>query len=122
MNVTRVDQWLWAIRLYKSRSLSTTACKGGHVKVNGRPAKPSTPLKAGDRVTVTTRDEVRDLEVVRPIDKRVGAPIAETCFIDHTPPRVQRHAEPAFGVRDRGAGKPTRRELKQINRMRGRSD
>src|SRR2546421_6809507 len=72
MEVTRVDRWVWAVRLYKTRSAATEACRGGHVRVNGAPARPSTSVRAGDRVTAHVgRDRV--LEVVRIIDSRVGA-------------------------------------------------
>ena len=76
MEVTRVDRWLWAVRLYKTRSAATTACRGGHVRVNGVAAKPATPLRAGDRVAAVVGDRLRVLEVVQVIDKRVGAAVA----------------------------------------------
>ena len=120
MDGTRVDAWLWAVRLFKSRSVATAACKGGHVKVNGTTAKPATTLKVGDRVEALVHSHRRSLEVVRLIDKRVGAPIAVECYVDHSPPPPAGEAEPPLGVRDRGAGRPTKRERRQIDRLRGR--
>ncbi|HLT70407.1 MAG TPA: RNA-binding S4 domain-containing protein [Acidimicrobiales bacterium] len=117
---TRVDKWLWAVRLYKTRGLATAACRGGHVRVNGVPAKPATPVRVGDRVQAHVNGRTRVLEVARVIDKRVGAPVAATCLVDHTPaaPPPER-AAPAF-VRERGAGRPTKRERRQLDRLRGR--
>lgn len=119
MDSTRVDKWVWAIRLFKTRADATDACRGGHVKVNGGSAKPATAVTAGDRVTVRVHGTDRDVEVVEVIDKRVGAAIAATCFIDHTPPPPEvdrtRVAE-----RERGAGRPTKRERREIDRWRDR--
>ena len=115
---TRVDQWLWAVRLFKTRSAATDACRGGHVKVNGNPAKAATPVKPGDRVEAYANERHRDLEVVEPIDKRVGAAIAATCLIDHSPPPPDREWEPPVFARERGAGRPTKRERRELDRFR----
>jgi len=121
----RVDSWLWAIRLFKTRSSAATACKGGHVSVNGRTAKPAAKVTAGDRVEARANSLRRELEVVDPIDKRVGAAIALTCYIDHAPPPPPTpsggsHVPAADAVRERGAGRPTKRDRRQIDRLRGR--
>ena len=84
---TRIDRWLCAVRLVKTRPLATRLCEGGHVLVNGLPAKPSTKVRAGDRVEALIADRERIVEVVRPIESRVGAPVAATCYVDHSPPR-----------------------------------
>lgn len=118
--VTRVDSWLWAIRLTKTRSQATAACKGGHVKVNAKTAKPSTPLKVGDRVQAFLNQTQREVEVLRLIDKRVGAPVAVTCYVDHTPAPPAAEQSSVTGARDRGAGRPTKRERRQLDRFRGR--
>ncbi|MCB1256032.1 MAG: RNA-binding S4 domain-containing protein [Microthrixaceae bacterium] len=116
----RVDQWLWAIRLYPTRSASSAACKGGHVRVNGRVAKPATPVNVGDKVRAFAAGVQREVEVVTPIVKRVGAPIAATCFIDFTPEPPPAESSGVFAERDRGAGRPTKRDRRQIDRLRGR--
>lgn len=118
MDATRVDRWVWAIRLYKTRSDATDACKGGHVKVNGASAKPATQVHVGDRVHARAHGVDRDVEVVELIEKRVGAAVAATCFIDHTPPppEVDRTR---VAARERGAGRPTKRERRQIDKWRG---
>jgi ribosome-associated heat shock protein Hsp15 len=116
----RVDQWLWAVRLFKTRSAATDACRAGHVQVNGKSAKASHPVRVGDRVEAFVNSRQRDLEVVRVIDKRVGAAIAAECAIDHSPPPPEKEAELQWFVRERGAGRPTKRERRVIDRFRGR--
>ena len=83
---TGVDRWLWSVRIYPTRSAATDAIRGGHVRINESPAKPSSPVKVGDRISARTRSHDRELEVVRIIDKRVGAAIAAECLVDHSPP------------------------------------
>lgn len=117
---TRVDKWLWAVRLYKTRSLATDACRGGHVRVNGTPAKPATVVRAGDRVEVRVHGRSRVLEVVRVIDKRVGAPVAAACLVDHSPPEPRRDEAAGDWTRDRGAGRPTKRDRRRLERLRAR--
>jgi ribosome-associated heat shock protein Hsp15 len=115
---TRVDKWLWAIRATKTRSAATTACQAGHVDVNGSGAKPATPVRVGDRVTVRVAGRVRDLEVARVIDKRVGAAIAAECVVDHTPPLPDADRPTPVAARERGAGRPTKRDRRAIDRLR----
>src|SRR5438093_7459893 len=79
---TRVDRWLWAVRLTKTRTDAAAACRGGHVRVNDRPAKPATTVTAGDEVRVRSGGTAKVVEVVRVIQKRVGAPDAATCYLD----------------------------------------
>jgi ribosome-associated heat shock protein Hsp15 len=87
---TRIDRWLWAIRLCKTRAEATDACRGGHVRLNGRLAKPATPIGVGDRVEARLHERDRVVEVTRVIVARVGAPIAAECYIDHSPPAPTR--------------------------------
>jgi len=117
----RLDRWLWSVRLTKTRSEATDACRGGHVRLNGRPAKPAHVVVAGDRVEARLHGRERIVEVVRVIEKRVGAPIAVECYLDHSPPPPTRHDLPAFSERDRGAGRPTKRDRRQIERWRDRN-
>lgn len=117
----RVDQWLWGVRLFKTRSLATEACRGGHVRVNGVAAKAATPVRAGDRVEAQVHGRERVLEVVGLVDKRVGAPVAATCYVDHSPPPpTPEEALAAIFVRDAGAGRPTKRQRRDLDRMRRR--
>ena len=115
----RVDVWLWAVRLYKSRTAATAACRGGHVRVNRAPAKAATEVKVGDRIE-TYIERPRVLEVVTVLDKRVGAPLATKCFIDHSPPAPLVKRDGSILRREQGAGRPTKRERREIERLRGR--
>jgi ribosome-associated heat shock protein Hsp15 len=120
MDVARVDKWLWAVRVAPTRSASTELCRAGHVKVNGASAKPSTPVRRGDRVTARVGQRERVLEVVEVIEKRVGAAVASSCVIDHSPPRPEREDRVGVLVRDPSAGRPTKRDRREIDRLRGR--
>lgn len=119
MPEVRVDSWLWSIRLFKTRSNATDACKGGHVRVNGQPAKPATKVKVGDRVEARAQGRTWIVEAKRLIDKRVGAAIATECFADHSPPPPPPEFVAPPGIRDRGAGRPTKRDRRQMDRFRG---
>jgi ribosome-associated heat shock protein Hsp15 len=111
---TRLDRWLWAVRLTKTRPDAAEACRGGHVRVNDRPAKPATPVHPGDRIRARVHDTTRVVEVVRVIQKRVGAADAATCFVDHTPKPPPESLIPV-ARRDRGAGRPTKRERRVLD-------
>jgi len=89
------------------------------VRVNGTVAKPSSTVRPGDRVEARVDRRERVLEVVRTISKRVGAPVAAECYVDHSPPPPPReYVAPVF-QRDRGAGRPTKRDRRALDRMRG---
>lgn len=112
-----MDIWLWAVRIYKTRSAATAACRGGHVRVNRVAAKAATAVKVGDRIEAFVEHE-RILEVTRIIDKRVGAAVAATCLVDHSPPAPVIRREPPVFVRAPGAGRPTKRERRELDRLR----
>jgi ribosome-associated heat shock protein Hsp15 len=114
MDSARLDRWLWSVRLAKTRSDAAGACRGGHVRVNDRPAKPATTVHPGDRVRARVYEETRIVEIVKVIDKRVGAPDAQACYVDHTPPPLPRSV---FAVRDRGTGRPTKRERRALEQL-----
>ena len=114
---TRIDRWLCAVRLVKTRSLATELCEGGHVRVNGNAAKASTKVRAGDRVNALIAARERIVEVVRPIENRVGAPVAATCYVDHTPPEVVVELAPGIKM-IRGEGRPSKRLRRELERMR----
>jgi ribosome-associated heat shock protein Hsp15 len=118
---TRVDRWLCAVRLVKIRPLATRMCDGGHVRVNGLPAKPSTKVRAGDRVEAFTADRERIVEVIRPIESRVGAPVAVTCYVDHSPPPVVAEVRPGIKA-VRGEGRPGKRLRRELERLRRAAD
>nr|WP_282548875.1 RNA-binding S4 domain-containing protein [Streptomyces rochei] len=115
----RVDSWIWAVRLIKTRSLGATACRGGHVRVNGERVKPAHSLRVGDEVRLRHEGRERVVVVKRLIRKRVRAPVAVQCYIDNSPPPPPREAVAPAGVRDRGAGRPTKRDRRELERLRG---
>lgn len=105
----------------KTRSAAAAACRGGHVSIEGKSAKPSSPVQVGERVEAYVAKRQRVVVVQRLITKRVGAAIAAECFIDESPAPPPREADDApFAVRERGAGRPTKRDRRQIDRLRGR--
>lgn len=119
MEGTRIDRWLWSVRLCSTRSEATDVCRAGHVRANGRPMKPASPVAVGDRIEARLHGRDRIVEVTRVIDRRVGAPIAAECYVDHSPPRPDPIDE-IFAGRDPGSGRPTKQERRRLDRMRGR--
>lgn len=115
----RIDSWIWAVRLVKTRSIGATACRGGHVRVNGERVKPAHSVRVGDEVRLRHEGRERVVVVKRLIRKRVGAPVAAQCYVDNSPPPPPREAVAPAGVRDRGAGRPTKRERRELERLRG---
>jgi ribosome-associated heat shock protein Hsp15 len=113
----RLDVWVSSVRLFKTRSAASSACRGGHVAVNGRKSKPSMLVQLGDRITALTAGGERIVVIRRLIEKRVGAAVAVTCFEDLTPPPPPKEDVVVVAVRDRGAGRPTKRERRQLDRF-----
>jgi len=117
----RVDKWLWAIRIFKSRSLATKVAKEGKIAINGKKAKPSSSVEVGDRLTVSKIGYNFQFEVIKIIGKRVGAPIAVECYVDHTPEDELRKYDRWFvgkgraEIREKGAGRPTKKERREID-------
>ncbi len=113
---TRIDRWLCAARLVKTRPIATQLCVGGHVSVNGHAAKPSTLVRAGDRIEALIALRERKVEVVLPIETRVSAAVAATCYIDHSPPPVVSEIAPGIKV-VRGEGRPSKRLRRDLIRI-----
>lgn len=116
----RIDAWLWAVRRFKTRSAATAACRAGHVRVNGERVKAAQPVRPGDEVRVRIAGFDQQLVVRRTIAKRVSATLAAEAAEDRTPAPPPREEVAAVVVRDRGAGRPTKRERRDIERLRGR--
>ena len=114
---TRIDRWLCAVRLAKTRPMATQLCEGGHVRVNGNQARPSTKVRTGDVVEAVIAGRQRIVEVVTPIEKRVGAPVAATCYVDKSPPPVVSEIAPGVKV-VRGEGRPRKRLRRELDRRR----
>lgn len=114
----RVDVWLWAVRVYRTRSIATTACRAGHVSVNGQKVKPSHAVRIGDEVRAQVAHE-RILGVLALPVKRGGAPDAALAVDDRTPPAPPREETPAQVIRYLASGRPTKKDRRQITRLRG---
>ena len=117
----RIDKWLWAVRLYKSRSLATEACHAGHVKIGGNIVKPSRDIRAGEQISVFAGRVRRTVKVLAPLDHRVGAKLAGQFLEDLTPPEEYARArEEALQARARfpsGFGRPTKKQRRQFERF-----
>ena len=108
------------MRLAKTRSASSSACRGGHVRVNGARVKPAHPIRAGDEVRLRQDGRERIVVVTQVISKRVSAPVAAECYIDHSPPPPPHETVLPVAIRERGAGRPTKRERRSIDKLLGR--
>jgi ribosome-associated heat shock protein Hsp15 len=122
MEKVRIDKWLWSVRIFKSRTLATDACKGGKVKIAGEGVKPSYLVTVGEKVAVKKDGFTFEYKVAALIEKRVGAPIAVTCYEDVTPEEERNKYNAWFTnalktteVRERGAGRPTKKERREID-------
>ena len=115
---TRVDRWLWSVRLFKTRTLATRACNAGHVQVNGQAVKPSRAVRPGDLVNALQGEITRTVKVLAVLERRVGAKVVAQYLEDLTPqseyekPREKLLA-PA-GLRPKGAGRPTKRDRRVL--------
>jgi ribosome-associated heat shock protein Hsp15 len=118
----RVDSWLWAVRVYKTRSAATAACRAGHVRLNGERVKAAQNVRIGDEVRARISGFDRILTVRALAVKRGSAAVAATCFTDLTPPPPPRESVAFVPVRDRGTGRPTKRDRREIERLRGVRD
>lgn len=121
LSSTRVDSWIWAVRLAKTRSAATAACRAGHVQVNGERAKAAQPVRIGDEVRLRNTDIERTVQVARLVAKRVGATVAVECLVDLTPLPPPKEEVAATILRERGAGRPTKRERRELEKLRGRT-
>ena len=120
-NIVRMDKWLWAARLFKTRSLAADAIKGGKVKVDGNPVKPSREVKVGDIIQVQIEQLHKVVEVKTVIKNRVSPKQVTEVYNDLTPKEEYERIEFMHAYktewRDRGAGRPTKKERRMIERM-----
>ncbi len=116
-----MDSWIWSVRLTRTRSAASGACRAGHVRVNGIRVKPAHGVRAGDEVRLHYEGRDRVVVVQRVITKRAGASVAAECYIDNSPPPPPREEAVALAARDRGAGRPTKRERRSMEKFLGRS-
>lgn len=118
MEAIRIDKYLWAVRLYKTRSLATDACRNGHVRMKGQPLKPSHEIKVGEVYEISIDQLHKVVEVKEMLGNRVGAKLVENYMTDLTPQeeydRIQFIRQYSFEKRDRGTGRPTKRDRREI--------
>lgn len=118
---TRIDKYLWAIRVFKTRTDATDACKGGKIRINGADAKPSKTVKPGDVITARKGAVTYTYKVLVPIDKRQGARLVPQFAENMTPQeelaKLKAPVETFFLKRDRGAGRPTKKDRRQMEAL-----
>ena len=115
---SRIDKYLWAIRAFKTRTDATDACKGGKVKIAGVNAKPSKEVKPGDVIQVKKGTVTYTYKVIQPLERRVGAKLVPEYALNLTPEseleKLRAPVETFFITRDRGAGRPTKKDRREI--------
>ncbi|HCR90371.1 MAG TPA: RNA-binding protein [Prolixibacteraceae bacterium] len=118
-NKVRIDKWLWAVRLYKTRSLATEECGKGRVMIDGMPAKASREIKVGDKVQIRKPPIVRTYEVLDIAEKRMAAKLTEGFVRDITPAEqleiLEMPKHMSWFQRDKGAGRPTKKERRDLD-------
>ena len=123
MDTVRIDKWLWAVRLYKTRSQASEACRGGKVKIDGQNVKPSREVTSGDIVEVQQGIIRKRVKVLTPAKNRVSAKLVEELAEDLTPAeeyeKMDMLRQLNYEKRDRGTGRPTKKDRRDINRLKG---
>jgi ribosome-associated heat shock protein Hsp15 len=118
-NSVRMDKWLWAVRVFKTRSLASAACRHGHVTIAGLPVKASREVRINDVIVVKKDELTRTFKVLQLLQQRVGAPVAREYVEDQTPEsELQKAREPRFPpmfFRPKGSGRPTKKERRAIS-------
>jgi len=124
MAKVRIDKWLWSVRIFKSRTLASDACKAGKVKIGEETVKPSHLISEGETIVVKKDGFNLRFRAIQLIEKRVGAPIAATCYEDVTPVEEKNkyaawflNSAPAVEKREKGAGRPTKKERREIDQF-----
>ena len=123
MEKVRLDKWLWSVRLFKTRTLAGNMCKGGDVKLKGRKLKPSFQVSVGDLLQIHKNGFNLQIEVVKLIERRVSATLAEKCYANRTPEEEMQKFEDWFigkatpERREKGAGRPTKKERRDIDQF-----
>ena len=114
----RIDKWLWAVRLFKTRNQASEACKSGKVRLNGNIVKPSHEINPGNEISISQQPLTKQVKVVQLLENRVGAPLVPLYMQDLTPDseyeRIKKIKELNFEYRDPGAGRPTKRQRREI--------
>jgi len=120
----RTDKWLWATRIFKTRTLAAAACDAGHVRVQGQPIKPARPVHIGETITAVTGEITRTIKVVALLERRVGAKLVPNYLEDLTP--AAEYAKPRLpnfqpiALRPKGTGRPTKKERREMENLWGK--
>jgi ribosome-associated heat shock protein Hsp15 len=114
----RIDVWLKLVCLFKHRADATAACRGGHVRVNGQSVKPAATVRIGDRIELFAGDRYRKVVVQALPEGNVSKETARAMYLDQTPERPKKTEVPLTAHRDRGSGRPTKRERREIEKWR----
>lgn len=124
MEKVRIDKWLWSVRIFKSRSIATEACKSGKVKIGKRTLKPSYMLSRGETLSVSKNGFNMTYKVVDLLDKRVSAKLAEPCYENLTPEEEMNKYKKwfvgdarGFEQRAKGEGRPTKKDRRKMDRF-----
>ena len=121
MDYIRIDKWLWAVRIFKTRTMASEACKAGKVKINGQSVKPSREVKLEDVITIKLGSLLKTVQVTGIIKNRVSAKLAINHIKDLTPDeeyeRLKMMHELNYENRDRGTGRPTKKERRNIAKL-----
>lgn len=121
MAKTRIDQWLWSVRIFKTRTKATDACKKGRVTIDGTVAKPSKEVEIGNHISVRKRSFKFEYSVLDLKKKRVSATLAALCYEDVTTEEEMQKFESWFAAtrrtefRDKGQGRPTKRDRRRLD-------
>ncbi len=123
MSNVRLDKWLWAVRLYKTRSQASEACKGGKIKIAGVNAKPSRDVNEGDEIEIHSGGIVKKVRVKKAVKNRVSAALVPDLMEDLTPAEEQEKLQMIRQLnsekRQRGAGRPTKKDRRTLDRLKG---
>ncbi len=123
----RIDKWLWAVRVFKTRSIATDACRSGKVLISGQEVKPSREVKINDMIAVKINPHfTRTLVVLQSLTNRVGAKLVSEFAKDITPPeeyeKLKIYNERNWEKRDSGIGRPTKKERRMIDKLKDNSN
>ncbi|MEO6486340.1 MAG: S4 domain-containing protein [Thermoanaerobaculia bacterium] len=120
MDRHRIDHWLKLVCLFKQRGDAAEACKGGHVKLNGERVKPSAAVKPGDVIEFLRGDVLRRIVVSSLPAGSISKDVARTMYVDETPVQPPKDRPPRVMFREPGAGRPTKRDRREIEKVRRR--
>ena len=121
MDTLRIDSWLWTVRLFKTRSQATAACKGGKIKIGGQNAKASRDVKVDDVIEIQLQSIKRKVQIIKLVKSRVAAKLVPELIKDLTPPEEYEKQEMINLLnkekRDRGTGRPTKKDRRTISKL-----